>query len=115
MSYTGEDAREELTEERREEKRENLKSMVDDQEVRVKNTEKTIERLEAQLETAKEARRTEKTSLEELEDTSIEDFDDINDVELSRDDEDAVTADDLSEGGNPFQGTPLEEVFSHAV
>lgn len=108
--YTGEDAASELREERRQEKRENLKEMVDDQEVRVKSVKRMIERLEEKLEWAKEAKRTEETSLDELKDVSIEDFEYFTEIELSRHEEDAVTASDV-DAQSPFRQM-MEDIAS---
>jgi len=102
-AYSGKEAASELREERRKERQAKLKKSVERQESRLESVNDRLEELEEKLEEAREAKRVESKSLSQLKDTTIDDFEEsVDEVELMRDDEDAVTADDVG-AGSSFQ------------
>jgi len=116
-TYDGERAEQDLIHQEIADRKSDLRELVNDQRDRVKTAENLVEELEEALETAKSIKRVEETSLDELRDTEVGDFEDINEVELRRDEEDVENLDnpDLVDGKS-FQEVHFNaEVFSEAV
>jgi len=89
-TYTGEDAEHEIEEKRRVERKKNLKNKVEKQKKRVEKAEARIEELEEELEEMRKAKRTEDESLDVLRNVDVDEVEDVDSVELPRDDDDAA-------------------------